>query len=917
MKIGYDAFIAKAYEITAADQKKTGGVQGGVGLLDGRLVTVSETKSGGTGSLDAAKSRFLEAAVAEFGEKHRAELQKAVYGDGGKSTPLSARTILSVEHMIHGPNSMVRRLTGIMNRAALISSEARVRSADVDKMFSVFKKGGQQAEAFFRWQDKLASSARVAEKKLNELLNVKPAELATVFDKNPVEAVKQKFKAALDAQLQLEGELKEFDRKTGGRINGVDVLYTRASAKAAELFNLAAELSVMEADKRTGANLKDMFSKQALTMHGNDYVLAKAEEKIAPILARATWAKVNAKNDGFVSCAATATVLAELESAKQAMIKAANGIVFSKDMSGGAKPSSVWKTDSTFFNGVVKTLDEAAADLKAVNDRSAKDALVAFTEMLYPGTKNAALAEVRIKAAAWARDPGWSTSRALAKACNAAYDAVKGTGAKSFVKNLPDRLESMRKLFKEGKMPAGYKSDKMLSLLLERRLDVKTVVLARAWGATDDMVDPEISDKNLLSSESAGKGQSNTVLLCNYKGLDGEVKQYIFKPEIEADIGFGTAPGTYEGYRDLESVAHLNAASKKVAEALGTPNAVTGVKVGCLKGKFGLFMEVAKGVSIQDMAKQDWEITNKKIRPKDAKDWGTWKYKSVSDMDPRDFFKLSASYMRAGTDLEWNDWLTGQVDRHWGNYLMDVDDKLNVSIKGIDNDLAFPSWRIGMTRFRVAGNHIDIFAQKLNAHGSRFKLKDATYESFKETFGSFETFEFNDKDKSFTFDLSKADLRSPRKEKKGHVTDSERVVLKALRESFGTWVAAKPDAINKAMFDNLMELDKNREEFAKSLSPHVGKDGIKAMFMRLDEMVAHAKELEKSGRVMREEDWQNEGLVKSIAEDQVPEDMKKVSQADLDDFCFRLGIYQRDFQSYYHRPLSGNPDESEQKVIKA
>ncbi len=886
MTIGFNEFIAKAFEISAADQKRTDGVPGSVGMLDGRLVTVSENKGVGEASIEAARSKFLEAAVAELGEGHRAELQKAVYGDGKEPKPLSARTILNVEHMIHGSKSTMERLEGIMNRAAAINSEARIQAADVKKIFSVFKKVSG-SKAFFSWQKKLIGLAKDAENKLNELLKVDPKSLATVFDKNPVEAVKQKFKAALDAQMELADGLKEFDRKTRGEVNGVDLLYTRASAKAVELFNLAAELSVMKASKRAGANLKDMFAKQALKTIGNLDVVSLAQEKIAPLLERVTKAKLNANNDGLVSCAETATLLSELESAKLAMADLAKNGIETQRQVGGKMVTETRKANPDFFTGAVKALDEAAADLKAVNDGSVKTALVAFAQKLYPGTGNEALEKVRTKAIAWAKSPGWFTSRALARACNAAYDKVDGAGARAFVKNLPDRLKSMRELLKEGKIPAGYKSDKMLALLLNGRLDLKTVALARAWGATDDMVDPEISDKNLLGVEELGEGQVNVVRLCRYKGLDGTEKKYVFKPELEADIGFKSLTAGAAGYRDVEVAAHINVAAKKAAMALGTPGAVTGVKVGCLNGEFGMFMEVAKGVSFEKMGNKARAF--------------------VSKMSPTQFFTYSVNYMRAASDLEWNDLLTGQSDRHWGNYLMAVDDELNVSVKGIDNDFAFPSWRVGMTRFRFSGDMIERLSNRLKHEKCRYK-GGSTVADFEADFKHDQSFEFDPDGESFTIDVSKLKFD----DESNFRRRTARQLAVAIRNAVGTHVMAKPASINKVVFDNLMRLNENRDEFVKTLDPHIGEAGIEAMLLRLDDMVAHAKYLEGKGRVMREEDWQKKDLVKSIVEEQIPEDMRKCSKDELMKHYYRLGIYQRDFQAFYTPD-----DESKQKGVKA
>ncbi len=886
-KIGFDEFIAKAYEVNAAMQSS--GEVRSLGLSGNRLVTVPGEASVPPADAKAIKSKFVEAVVAKFGEGCRRSLREAVYGDGKDEKPLPARLILDVNKMFQGSTAAMAVLKGIMNRAATIGAETRVGKGEVDKMFSRFDKGDPRAKAFFEWQDTLGALAKDADDALNELLEVDPGQLGTVFDKySPDEEMRTKLKAAVDAQFALAEKLNEFDRKTGGRVDGVDVLYTRASAKGAEIMRLATELSIMKARDRTGLDLKNMFARQALEMHGNADVVEMVEEKVAPLLARVAAAKVNAMENGAAACPDSATVLAELESAKQIMAEAAKGFSFSAPGKAAEENSeSVWKVDSDFLAGVVKALDEAAADLKSVNDRSAKDVIRSFVNSVLPWSKS--LDPVRKAATDWVNDPSAKRLSELKKQCQKVGDEMRQLGEKYFVRGLSERLESMRRIFEEGKIPAGCQTANMLNLLLERRLDAKAVVLARAYGATDEMIDTDISDANLVSRDSIGQGGVSTVHLCQYKGMDGKVKQYVFKPELTADIGFGSFNVAFSGYGKFESVMHLNAAAKKVAEALGTPGVVTGVKVGCLKGVFGMFMEVADGTSIGDMAKQDSLIARGKMSAKSKKDWGVLDKSKVCNLEGPEYYTLAKNFMRATLDLEWNDWLTGQSDRHKGNYFIAAAGDLNVSVKGIDNDLAFPSWRLGLTRFKISGLHLPLFTNQLRLRANY--AGSGTVADLRRRFKDNPALEFNDGNNSVTVDPSK----SP---------GGGKALWWALHETLGLHSMSRPVAISEKMYSKLMDLDKNRDEFRKSLSPHVGDEGLDAMLMRLDEMVAYAKTLHAGGRVMDEKAWQNEDIVSDLVQEQVPKKLRNKGSEELANNYFRLGLLQRDFLSYYKKEKS-------------
>ncbi len=862
--IDFDAFINKAYELKAAE-KTDGEPAKNVGILNGKVVTLTDALEG-VADAETVKRDFINAAVEKFGDKFRADLENIV-NKNDNAKPLSARTILEVDHFIQGNASTVNRLVGIMNRIPGIAGSEKTTMADIDKIFDSIDRTNFRKDALAEWNTKLLGAAAEASTRLEAALSLTAKDFASAYGENSDESIKAIVKGAIDSQMELADALREFDNKTRGTIKGLEELSIRAYSRATELFTLAAELSAVEEEKLAKADVKKLLAAEGARMHGSTDAFVQIEDRIAPLLARATGAKLRAKEGGASACADVAVILAELEAAKAELLEVAE--------KGVETPNGTWKVNPDYFKAAAKSIDETAGELRKFTSMSATDVLVSFADSLYKGTHNNLLAKVNKAAVAWAKDPTKEAYDALDKACQRAASTLRrGSGRQRFLLNLPKRLAAVKDILVEGKIPAEFKSDKMLALLLENRLDFKTVALARAWGATDDMVDVDISDKNLVGLQKLGNGQANTVFLCKYNGIAGE-KTYVFKPEIPADQAFKDFTVAREGYRDVESVAHLNAAAGKVAEALGTPDTVVGVKTGCLNGNFGIFMEVAPGASFDDMQRNP------------GKDWGLASPSKVSNLGKDEYYKLSANFMRAGFDLEWNDCLTGQGDRHWGNYLVDIDANQNVKLRGIDNDLSFPSWRLGMMRFKISGANVNHFAYRLGEVG----LQSAgTLEGLAAIYANKPGFTFAPDGKSLTVDLDK-------------VVDDKLKLFLVMKKTFGIQVIAKPAAISEAMYTKLKELDQNREAFRASLAPHIGEEAIEATLARLDDMLEHAMELEKKGRVMREENWGDKKLIKKISYEQVPAEMMKWSRKDRYAMFYRMGIYQRDFQGMYGKQL--------------
>ncbi len=75
--------------------------------------------------------------------------------------------------------------------------------------------------------------------------------------------------------------------------------------------------------------------------------------------------------------------------------------------------------------------------------------------------------------------------------------------------------------------------------------------------------------------------------------------------------------------------------------------------------------------------------------------------------------------MRKTNRLEWFDILTGQGDRHHHNYMVNVPENGDVTVKAIDNDACFGTFIIAPGVFVLRGEHAAKFAQAVNTVGKK------------------------------------------------------------------------------------------------------------------------------------------------------------------------------------------------------
>ena len=368
-------------------------------------------------------------------------------------------------------------------------------------------------------------------------------------------------------------------------------------------------------------------------------------------------------------------------------------------------------------------------------------------------------------------------------------------------------------------------------LAFNGEMSIPSLVEARIHGMRDDDVDPMRDDSRLLSSNSLGHGNANTVFEVKYN----DNSTFVFKPEAPGRMGLNVLALGRTGYADQLQMAQINLCVQKTADALGLNDVMVKSTVGSHKGDYGIFMEKAPGASAFNF------IRNSEDAPQDG-----LSIKDVQELPKEDYDKVIGRLKNKLNRLEWFDAITGQGDRHHNNYFIHISKDLHVTVKAIDNDMSFSSNRIGMSTFRLTDADIPIFYSKIsNAQKKIYPQMEPPVKLLPDP-GVTVT-----KD-AIIVDTTK--IRSPE-------------LFFCLSKSIGFQPVALPDVIDKELYNHLMDLQsgEKREAFIAELKSRLTQEAVDATVKRLDEAIAHAKSLEKRGRVIKAEDFENPEIQKQIA----------------------------------------------------
>lgn len=350
--------------------------------------------------------------------------------------------------------------------------------------------------------------------------------------------------------------------------------------------------------------------------------------------------------------------------------------------------------------------------------------------------------------------------------------------------------------------------------------------------------------------EAAGtdKGGVNSVTRLVYRDANQNViAQRIFKPEMPGRVGLVgiDAVGKFLSRVAPETqVLDFNMASHEVADLLGCGHVVVQTHAEVYKGVFGMSMEQARGNTVQHViggTTGDVDCAT----PLD-----------IARFDPDRRQAVKGEIVAQLNQLQWMDLITGQLDRHDGNYFVFVSPLGDaVEVKGIDNDASFPDRVVGIGRYLLDEKKVDafcgaccnLFAQSTDPE-EQAKLAAAKAKLIAE--GGLQALP----DGGYVLDTTKLD-------------DYERAVA-AFDVTAMNVTRSIPDCMDYRVYRGIVsytEGDPGFKEFRALLAKrHLSPSQIEAAVGRLKDARAYADALRETGRIFGAEEWSRPELLDEL-----------------------------------------------------
>ena len=766
-------------------------------------------------------------------------------------------------------------------------------------------------------KSKLQSLAEDAQAKLKALDKFSSRDLAKALmqDKKTGETVWSKgffglssaakaVKSAIEAQQKLSEELGKFNNRLAGNAQVTPEkqeqfteLQFQCDRRASEIdsvvfrmYDLAQKDVVNGAadDPQTKALLdatfKELMPREAILMHGTAEAFEKLNETMGAQM-RPLAEKLDAfAADGgkVLGKAELRSLLRDMATMKNALANVrANGIEITHVGKDGNTYVTRTEVDKSLLDGMEKVLDDAAQQIAHARKTAVTKAREAFlTELeknlspvdargnavLGGGGSDSCVTDLMIRRNELVRTLSmFVTGQKSMKAFDATIDACIAKFRQHMFENLENRLSQqgvdpsvakdiaktlgglpiVKAQFKEMMAStakllndnAGFElatSDVRRIMLGETGLS--NVIEAKALGFKPEDVDSATEESNIVSSRPLGAGAGGKTYLLTTKS-GGEL---VFKPDLDSRIGMDDLLlGMGGAYRDSQKTANLNLATQDTAKAFGCEDVVVKYSVGSHDGQFGSFMGKAKGVSGAEFSQ------------KSASGGGGVPPSEMHTItDPAEQTKIKGSVAQKLNKLMWLDLITGQGDRHWSNYFVHIDPTTHeATVNAIDNDASFGENRIGLMKFAFDKEQTARYTEELKnvcqkIHGWGWK---AEYESRVSQDPAIVR-----SGDTMTIDLTKAQSH-----------EAKMAVIQVL----GLQSIALPEEIDQDFYEHLMAMDKDpakKQAYLDSIAPRISPDALRATEARLDEAIAHAKELAANGKVYGKTQWQNEDNLKAM-----------------------------------------------------
>ena len=788
--------------------------------------------------------------------------------------------------------SLLQKLDTMLLKAANMSTKA------VDE--SSIKTFAQTPGLSKADSDALTAAADTARRTMKAISDFTGRQIASAFvadDKGVFDwkdnAAAAAIRAAIDAQAELSEKLHDLANRpgtTGAAFDAAVNLALQCDRRQTEIASLAMQLADAAANtdddpavaKRLDMKLAALLPRQALSMHGNADALEKMKDKLQPLADRLE--NFAARPNASLSSAEFMQYAVELKDACDVVSHAAENGFLASDGKSRVMP------DSDFLAAFAKLADDAKTKLEKARKSIGEAYLRNFIErnlgirkeltILAPGNMLAVKNQSSVLAVAvelrrelgkaaleYMADPDSKAKKQRIDNLLDSYAKLDKDDLKIGVGNLKS---SCRRMMKGGNnwqtletmfqpktsalktqvahfyqmvdtvrremTPEQFLSTTSARALVEGKLAFATLVEARVHGMSDADVDPALDDSNLDSSRTLGAGKANTVKLVTYK--DGTER--VFKPEAAGRQGMNTLILSKD-YAKEQQVANLNMATQSAAQVLGLTDVVPKCSVGMHDGDYGLFMEKVSGMEALDF-----------VRGKEPAE-GSLSLNNVKNLPPEQHAKVIGGLLRGINRLEWLDLITGQGDRHGRNYMIDVRSDLTVSVKGIDNDMCFAAYRMGLRTYVLKGKDAQNFRDhcKYIIHKYPIGLQDQVRRRLFTDPGFSE-----DKNGVITLDATKF--------KAGEL-------YYATQRAVGMHGMSLPNFIDEDLYRELTALrtGERREAYLADLAKRLPPEAVDSARRRLDQAIDHAIKLAAEYKVVKNDDFEKRVVQKRLLEPEI------------------------------------------------
>ena len=380
-----------------------------------------------------------------------------------------------------------------------------------------------------------------------------------------------------------------------------------------------------------------------------------------------------------------------------------------------------------------------------------------------------------------------------------------------------DALEELDAARTRASVQPAFHSGAYLTKAFEGGVSIPAIIECHARNIDPEYMELRADPGALAGRRTLGNGAANTVTLCSFRDRRGHSTDLVFKPEYPARQGMANLLVGGMGYGGKYHVLHLNLAASDVAGAMGMRELLPTASAGSFEGRFGLFMGRAPGRTARDI-----------VNGADSTKEGI-----CNELRAHNKGALAcANLQRELCRLEWLDLLSGQVDRHPDNYMVDIDALSgNVRVTGIDNDAAFGSAMVGVGKMDLT--KLTLSVPEVLKHLAQ-TMGLAAADAYK----------------------AHLDSANPHGPMQPYILDLRSKGGAVFASAAAGWNQVHvPTMIDRQSFEALMAIDKGA--YRAKLATHLDAAQVEAAMSRLESVQEHARYLEGKERVLEVADWKN------------------------------------------------------------